>query len=89
MVSEIELFIVLTNITKYSARISDCNYIRRNIFGDHTSRAYDTIFADCNSWVYDSATSNPDTVLNCDRESIHLYCRPQFWINRMSGQYRS
>ena len=72
MVSEIEAFIVLTNITKYSAWISDRNYIRRNIFGDHTSRAYDTIFADCNSWVYDSATSNPDTVLNCDRESIHF-----------------
>ena len=35
--------------------------------------------------VYDSATPNPDTVPNGDRESIHFYCRPQLWINGMSG----
>ena len=85
MVSKIKPSIVLTNKTQHSTRISGGNHIRRDIFSDHASRAYDTILAFVYSWVYDSGTPNPDTVLNGDRESIHFYCRPKLWINGMSG----
>ena len=47
MVSKIKPSIVLTNKTQHSTRISGGNHIRRDIFSDHASRAYDTILAYC------------------------------------------